>query len=133
MGLFIEESDVVEIKVWAKEGPAKEMLYFDKEEPDCAVETFTFRRTTWDDTKILTASLASSVVRPSVVTNDMNVNPADAMRFVDVKIKTLLKDWTLQTKEGKKRPVSKENIGKLDPVLVQHLFARLSNLPGQTI
>jgi len=83
------------------------------------IETFTFRRPNWQDTR----ALMSASVIVSAQTGQAIVDP---YRMMDMKIKTLLKDWTIK-KDGEKVEVTPENIDKLEPDLVQYLYNKLNS------
>lgn len=114
MSLLINDSDTFPVEV-----------LFTKEENGTFVfgkgdskETFTFKRPTWNEMRLIMSS--------SVIINAANGQGlVDPYKMMDLKIKSLLKDWSLKDGENK-LPLTNENIDKLNPDLIQYLFAKLN-------
>lgn len=74
---------------------------------------FYFKRPSWNDTRQINSGSV----------NEKNM--IDPFRYMDVKIKRLLKDWSLVDEKGQKIPVSFENIDNADPIIMQYVFNAL--------
>lgn len=117
--LIITENDILQIDVYFSDRENSTVFYDNKEKApaDAKSESFVFRKANWADAK---------VINSSAVTIDAAGKPTmDLYRYMDQKIKTLLKDWTLKGATNEKLPISVVNINKLNPDLIQHLFSKL--------
>lgn len=80
-------------------------------------DSFTFRRPNWEDIHIMNSS--------SVIVDAINGKAImDPYKYMDIKVKRLLKRWTLKIGQ-ETAPVSQDNINRLHPVMMQHLFAKV--------
>lgn len=114
MSLFVSDSDVFEVvvKYMKRDG----ILIFDQSGNE--EERFWFKRPNWSESK---------AIMSQCVMVDGNSGQAiiDPYKLMDMKVKTLLKTWTLKGDDGEAVEVSPENLAKLDPLLVQHLYSRV--------
>jgi hypothetical protein len=121
MPLFVTEKDVfvITVRYTEKDGA---ITYFDpgQQAPEGTLEEhFTFRKPTWSDSRMM-------------MSETMFIDPAsgspvmDPYRFMDKKIKILLKGWSLKN-GNEPLPLSPENIDKLDASLINHLNKRLDD------
>jgi hypothetical protein len=123
MSLIVSEKQLFEVVVRYKQNGDNLLFYEngEKAEEGHKEEKFFFKRPSWSDTRIMMA-------------DTMFMDPAtgqpilDPYRFMDRKIKTLLKDWTLKQEDGEKLPLTSENIDNLDPALINFLNAQLDGV-----
>ena len=119
MGLLITDSNKFEIEIaYVEEGQTLTFLAPDSQIANVKKERFTFKRPNWrEDMEIMSASVIFDGARTVV-------NP---FRVMDMRIRRLLKDWTLVSGE-KKLEINPENIDNLHPDLVQELYRRLEKI-----
>lgn len=118
MSLLVNESQLFDvIVIYARKNGELEFFEEGKAPAGAVKETFKFKRPTWTEARdMMSASvLVDAVSGRSII---------DPYKFMDMKVKTLIKDWSLNH-DGKKLELSEDNIDKLEPALVQHLFDRL--------
>jgi hypothetical protein len=123
MGLLIGDKDVFEVKaIFEEKGNNSLVFYGDGEKiPETAKrETFTFRKPRWSDMR----RMMSESIMPTGM--GVVINP---YVFMDIKLKQLLQDWTLQEK-GKKVKVDAEHIDMLHPALCDYLNAEVDKILG---
>lgn len=120
--LLISDNDVVEVKIYFTRN-GNSMVFHEKDSAPAEAlnETFIFRQPTWVDIKNINSTAV--IVDPSSGKPSM-----DLFRYMDLKIKTLLKEWSLKNDAGEKLQVSASNINKLSPDLVQHLFTKFEEM-----
>lgn len=116
--LLINENDVFEISVYLTED-GQNMVFHDVASAPIGAkhEIFVFRRPNWSDTKNINST--------ALVLDASGSPKLDLYRYMDLKVKTLLKDWSLKSSLGEKLPVTASNMNKLHPDLFQHLFTKL--------
>jgi hypothetical protein len=123
MPLLINECDKFEIAVRYLEKENKSLQFFedDEEHPaNVSIEKFIFKRPSWSEA----ASMMSSSVLVSATNGQAILDP---YKFMDISIKTLLKEWTL--KDGDEAlKITHKTIEMLDPNLVQYLFAKMQKV-----
>lgn len=109
MPLFIQDSDLFEVVVhYVEEG--RKVTYFDDGEPmPEAVKkaTFKFKYPNWSEQQFIMAG--------SLTVDENGTTMADPYKYMDSKIKTLLREWDLAI------PLTPANVDKLDPSLVNYL------------
>ena len=117
MSLLIQNDDLFTIDIYFKEENGS-LEVIEAPSPEDKFEKFSFKRPNWQETRIV--SSASVLV-------DANTGKAiiDPFKYMDLRLKLLLKDWTLKDQEGNKLPITYDNIDKLHPLLVQHLFGKV--------
>jgi hypothetical protein len=123
MPLFIDDKDTFEVVVRYKEQGRKILFYEDSEElpSDVKTEKFTFKYPNWSEQQAMMAG---------ALTIDQNgVAAADPYKYMDAKIKTMLRGWTL-TKDNEPLQVTYDNIEKLDGSLVSYLTSKIDLLLG---
>jgi hypothetical protein len=116
--LLVDENDTVEVVVRYYEKPSG-LDFLDNDEKACEgiqEEKFVFRRPNWDDWKAINTDIVS--------VSDTGSSSINLHKFIDHRMKTLLKSWTLKTADGTPLPIV-GNIGKLKPALVTYLNRRL--------
>lgn len=120
--LLIQDNDLFEVPIYFTQKDGRVAFYDNAEGvkvPEGAeTETFVFRKPNWLDIRNINSaamSLDGATTKPSI----------DMFRYMDLKVKTLLKDWTLKDANGAKVQVNVAAINKLHPDLVPHLFAKL--------
>jgi hypothetical protein len=115
MPLFVTEQDVIVIEVCYLEENGQ-LKFLEEGDDSCQkpqVETFTFRRPNWSDNRLMMAD--SMFIDPT-----SGAPVLDPYRFIDRKMKILLKEWTLKVGD-EKLPVTGDNIDKLDAALINYL------------
>lgn len=89
-------------------------------------ETFVFRKPAWKEMK--------NILSESVTLTPESGWKIDPWKFMDSKIKHLLKNWTLKEDETKenstKVPISKASIDRLEPEIVSYLNAKIDEKFG---
>ena len=121
MSILINDSDRFDITVRYGENNGNIEIFPEEGEipQDAHSETFTFKRPNWAESRTMLSSC--------VIMNAANGEGVmDPYRFMDTRIKTLLKDWTLKDKDGNKIEVNPANIDMLPPTIVDCLFNRLT-------
>jgi hypothetical protein len=118
MSLLVSSDQLFEIKIDYQIIPDKGVKILETEEHNSKQDTFYFKRPNWKDVRnIASASVSVDAVSGKVI--------ADPYKYMDIKIKTLLKDWTITGDDGKKLEVSVVNIDKMHPDIVQSLAEKL--------
>ena len=123
MPLLVDETNIFDIEVCYRE--EKDLIFYD-ELPipgDVIKEKFTFKKPSWRDFRQM---MSSSCFAHNGV---MTLNP---YVFMDLKIKLLLKGWTL-TKDSKPLPVTSENIDSLNPSLCTYLAKKVDAFLGDEV
>ncbi len=119
MPLFVTDKDVINVTVRYVD-KAGSIQFFEKDEAGyeaAQVETFTFRKPNWADTRLMMAD--------AMYLDPNSGSPiVDPYRFMDRKIKILLKDWSLKDGDAK-LPLNGDNIDKLDGSLINYLNKKL--------
>jgi hypothetical protein len=122
MPLFISDDDVVELKVFhtEKDGILK---FYMKEPMPAEVEEnmFIFRRPNWGDQN----AIMETTLRIDLTSGTPIMDP---YKYIDAKLKVLLKSWSLKDNKGEPLKISSENIDKLDPNLIEYLNVKLNEL-----
>lgn len=130
MPLFISDDDVVELRVFHTEENGILKFYFNDPMPSGVEENiFVFRRPNWGDQNVI----MGTTLRIDLTSGTPIMDP---YRFIDAKLKVLLRSWSLKDNKGNPLEVSSENIDKLDPNLIEHLNIRLNatlslNIPAE--
>lgn len=115
MSLFVSDTDLFEIVVKYERRDGALLL----DHPDAKnEERFWFKRPNWAESK---AIMSQGVI----VDGNSGQAIIDPYKLMDMKMRTLLKKWTLKGQDGEAMEVSPENLAKLDPLLVQHLYSRV--------
>jgi hypothetical protein len=83
---------------------------------------FSFRPPTWGDTKTI-MSACSQMGSDGKIT-------FDGYKFIDMRLKRLLVDWSLTDEKEKRLPVTEENIENLPPSVVSYLNEQLEKVPS---
>ena len=119
MSLLIGDNDTFDIEVFFLE-QGNEMKFFSKKDApeNCKAETFTFKKPAWLEMRTM---MAQSII-PSGGT--VVLNP---YVFMDMKIKSLLKKWTLKDDKDNLIKVTPENIDRLHHALCDHLSGRIDS------
>jgi len=118
MSLFISDDERFEVVVNYKINDNKELEFFDKKESDqITQEKFYFKRPNWIEAK----TMSSASVLVDAVSGRAIIDP---YKYMDIRFKLLLKDWTL-SKDNRKVEMTSNNIDKLHPSLIQYLFSKL--------
>ena len=81
---------------------------------------FFFKVPSWGEVRVI-MSAGSSIRSDGAI--------LDPHKFIDARIKTLLKDWTLEDGKGKKAIISESNIESLDPNVVDFINRQLEAHP----
>lgn len=124
MPLLISDNDLFEITVRYKEDGMKILYYEDGETlpDDAKIEKFKFKYPNWVEQQTIMAN---------ALTVDAAGTPfADPYRYMDNKIKTLLKGWTLKDGEGKDVELNIGNIERLNSSLVNYLNTKMDEILG---
>jgi len=117
MPLMHKDSDRLDVVVKYAETANGLEFFEDNYDKECLKETFNFKRLTWEMHKgIMSAVMVMNVQGQSLV---------DLFKLMDLKVKTQIAEWSLKDDKGDNLPVTPENIGRLDPLLIQHLFSKL--------
>jgi hypothetical protein len=118
MPLLMEEDELLEIEVRYKE-TEKGIEIFNKDAPsDAACAKFYFKRPCWGEYR-------------TIMSASVNINVADGQAMVDpyklsdLRLKKLLKDWTIENKNGK-IPITPANVDMLQPRIAQYLIDKLN-------
>jgi hypothetical protein len=117
--LLVDENDTVEVVVRYEQRASGLVFYGEGDNPEGVElheEKFVFRRPNWDDWK----AINTDIVSVSDGKSSINLH-----KFIDQRMKSLLKSWTLKKGDGTPLPASPESIGKLKPALVTYLNRRL--------
>jgi hypothetical protein len=125
MGIFAVPSDDIKISLrFIPSDDGAQILDDDIVQTNEAEEVeeadFFFRVPKWGDTRKI-MSAASAVREDGMV--------LDPYKFIDARIKFLLKDWTLTDEKGKKVPVNEQTIERLPPHVVNYLHRKLDENP----
>jgi hypothetical protein len=120
MSLLVNEKSNLEVTV--RYSIEKGILTFHEEQSDNTIveEKFFFKRPNWKDHRSMMSSLVMQV------TNDELSPTVNLYGMMDVRIKTLLKDWTLKDDDGNNLAVTPENIDRLDHRVIEYVFNKLS-------
>lgn len=113
MSLLVSEEDLIEITVHYEVKNNKHIFYEDKKEGTKS-ENFYFKRPSWGDQREIYEYAFGLDVNGAA-----SLNP---YRFVDGKIKVLLKKWSLGC------PVTEEAIDRLNPFLVSYLDKKVDKV-----
>jgi len=121
MPLLLTDKDTFDITLWYVDNDGELKISASEPAPANTIdeigraksETFTFRWPNWADTKTMLAG--------SVMVDENGGVAVDPFKFMDGKVRTLLKDWTLTNPKGDKYPVNNMNIDKLHPALFEYL------------
>jgi len=122
MSLLISENDTFEIKVAYVQGTNGELKFENGEGslgPEAKHETFVFRRPNWFDTRIIFSSCV-------IVDGESGKAIVDPYKMMDVRLKMLLKEWTITKDDGEKVPITAQSIDQLEPLLVEHVHNKLN-------
>ena len=84
-------------------------------------ETFTFKRPNWSEIQ----KMMSACVICDASTGRAIMDP---YKFMDIKVKTLLRDWTLKDEEGNKMPLVEDTLSNMEPSVVQYLFDEMNEV-----
>lgn len=116
--LLVSENETFEVPVMFTENNGALTFYEPDQAPEGAKkETFLFRRPNWADMK---------AINSGAMTVDATGKPnLDIYRFMDMKIRTLLKDWSLMANPENKLQITQANINKLHPDLLPYLFSKM--------
>lgn len=98
MSLLIKEEDVFDVTVHFKLNEKGQVEVVDTKEPGCESEVFTFKYPAWKDVR--TIILESQIVVEGVAV-------LDPIAFIEAKVKTLLRKWSLKDSEDKAIPITK--------------------------
>jgi hypothetical protein len=82
---------------------------------------FVFRPPNWGDTKSI-MSACSQIGQEGRLT-------FDGYKFIDMRLKRLLVDWSLTDEKEKRLPVTEENIEQLPASVVSYLNEKLEKVP----
>jgi len=130
MGIFIEDKDTIDVKVFILD--TGDNIYADtdkkvllkrlkeeKVEGDCTEHVFKIGRMNY--------RVNVEVTKKSVTMNgeDISVDPSTYRyeRFV-----SLVRDWTFKDAKGKKVPVNRSNIDKLNPEVANAVLVKLDSI-----
>jgi hypothetical protein len=118
--LLVDDNETVEviIRVEKKDGG---LVFYEDGQPseNAKEERFVFKRPNWGDWKKINTDIVS--------VSDTGQSTINLHKFIDLRMKILLKSWTLKDAAGKPLPVSPEVIDKLKPALVTYLNRRLED------
>lgn len=121
MSLLIQENDTFEIEVrYVKNNSIFKIFGPNENVEGAIVEKFTFKRPNWTEAQ----RLMSACVLVDATNGRAILDP---YRYMDLKVKSLLRDWTLMDNEEKLAPTP-ENVNKLDPSIIQYLFQRMNDV-----
>lgn len=126
---LISNDEFFEVKVYYKTKQNKTYIFDDEKDQkedlsNYNLETFSFKRPRWGEMKDIfskSVSLSSE--------GEMKVDP---WKYMDRKIKCLLKEWSLVEENGEKVPITEANIDRLDYELISHLSKVIDVQFGET-
>lgn len=123
MSLMVDKAPCMEIVVKYERLASGELKFHEEQAPtegNIKEEKFFFRSPGWGDTKIM-AKASSRLDESGRVF-------LDPYAFMDVRIKTLLCDWTLKDEKGNKLPIGASNVDSLHPSVLTYLSEKLDAL-----
>ena len=116
MSLIMSSVDNFTVKIIYSNNPDGSISYYEDEGPqpsNVITEIFTFRKPTWADVRNMMSASATLV-------NDGTLK-VDPWKLMDIKVKSLLVEWTLLDSAKKKLPINARNIDLLYPTLISKL------------
>lgn len=115
--LLVDETLTFQIEVYHAQDTGVFVIYPSAPPTAAERDVFTFRRPNWIDVR----NMNSASVLVDAVSGKAIIDP---YKYMDLKVKTLLTDWTI-SKGEEKVPISPDNVNRLQPELIQYLFQRL--------
>lgn len=115
--LLVDETSTFQVIVYHGEDTGIFVIYSDTPPDAAKKDVFTFRRPNWVDVR----NMNSASVLVDAVSGKAIIDP---YKYMDLKVKSLLTDWTI-SKGEEKVPVSPDNVNRLQPELIQYLFQKL--------
>jgi len=127
MSLLINEEQI-EIKVYyIRKNNKIEVLDLEKDPAadlsNYKLETFSFKRPGWGEIR--------SILSESVTITPSEEWKIDPWKYMDSRMKHLLKGWSLIDENEKKLPVTRDNIDRLEFELVSHLNKAIDTQFGE--
>jgi hypothetical protein len=119
MPLLLTENDTFEIVVRFVE-QNREFKFFepgDAAPQEVLEERFVFRWPNWSDTKMM--------MMGAISVDEGGETSVDPYKFMDGKIRILIKDWSLKDGNGEKYKINDKNIDKLHPALFEYLNRKI--------
>ena len=122
MSLLIGENDTFDVECFFVENGTNIVFYEKKDAPEGHQhETFTFKKPSWVELR----KMMSESLIPSGGTAILN-----PYTYMDLKLKYLLRKWTLKDGDGKPIKVTFEAIDKMHPSLSVYLSGKIDLILG---
>lgn len=119
MSLLIKEEDTFEVTVHFKLNEKGQVEVVETKEPECETEVFTFKYPAWKDVRTI-------IVESQVLVEGVAV--LDPIAFIEAKVKTLLRKWSLKDSEGKAIPITKLDL--IPARVMFHVGVKMDNNIG---
>jgi len=121
MSLIIDESETFEVRIGYKTEEGKDVFSILRAEEvavaETGLETFTFRKPNWSDSRKMLSS--------AIYIDSVGGAKLDPYKFMDARLRVLIKNWSLKDKKGERLSLTEENIDRMSLGLVSCLSRAL--------